>query len=423
MVMQDNTPPLAKLNRPKLFNALHRLRLFEALDKARQRPIVWVSAAPGAGKTTLVSSYVEARKLDGLWFQIDASDADPATLLYYLGIAAERMKGGARPTLPARSPRQSDDWPMFTRKFFRALFACFPKPAVLVFDNYQELDPHAAIHRLLSVGLDEAPLCANVFVISRSQPTAAFSRLLASERLHVLDGSALRLTLDETRMIAHAKAVLDERTVNLLHEQVQGWAAGLTLMLEPGSHTAALHGELPQGSTEHVFDYFAGEVFDQLPAQLTRLLLRTAGFPRFSIRMAEEISGDTKAGYLLDQLFRRHLFIDRRHGTEAMYQYHDLFRAFLNHRAALTLSSEERQCNSLTSASILEANGFAEQAFDHYVQCGALRQAARLAIEHAPTLIGQARHQSVLDWMGRIARESVMTCHGCTTGAARRWQH
>ena len=55
------SPALAKLTRPRLYDALARPRLFALLDEAATRPIVWISAPPGSGKTTLVASYVEAR--------------------------------------------------------------------------------------------------------------------------------------------------------------------------------------------------------------------------------------------------------------------------------------------------------------------------------------------------------------------------
>jgi hypothetical protein len=62
---------LAKLTRPRLYDALPRPRLFERLDAARERPVVWITAPPGSGKSTLVASYTEARNLPYLWYQVD----------------------------------------------------------------------------------------------------------------------------------------------------------------------------------------------------------------------------------------------------------------------------------------------------------------------------------------------------------------
>jgi ATP/maltotriose-dependent transcriptional regulator MalT len=50
----------------------------------RERPVIWIAGPAGCGKTTLVSSYLEARGIPCLWDQIDQGDADPATFFYYL---------------------------------------------------------------------------------------------------------------------------------------------------------------------------------------------------------------------------------------------------------------------------------------------------------------------------------------------------
>ena len=56
--MAVRSPALAKLTRPKLYDALPRPRLFSLLDEAAARPIVWITAPTGSGKSTLALSFV-----------------------------------------------------------------------------------------------------------------------------------------------------------------------------------------------------------------------------------------------------------------------------------------------------------------------------------------------------------------------------
>jgi len=78
-MMHKRTPARAlgpaKLDRPRLERVYPRVRLFRALERARTRPLVWVSAPAGAGKTSLVGSYLAHKRERHIWYQVDAGDA------------------------------------------------------------------------------------------------------------------------------------------------------------------------------------------------------------------------------------------------------------------------------------------------------------------------------------------------------------
>ena len=83
---RTRTPARAKLTRPCLRGAVARERVFELLDRAQEgRSACCVVEPPGAGKTTLVASWLHAPSIKGIWYQVDPVDADLAILLLWGG--------------------------------------------------------------------------------------------------------------------------------------------------------------------------------------------------------------------------------------------------------------------------------------------------------------------------------------------------
>ncbi|HTT36120.1 MAG TPA: BTAD domain-containing putative transcriptional regulator [Burkholderiales bacterium] len=400
-------PRLAKLTRPRSEGLFPRARLFAQLDETRARPIVWLSAPPGAGKTSLVASYLEARKLRALWYQLDSADADPAAFFYYLRIAAAELLHGKKAVLPLFSQEHASDIAGFARLYFRELFSRLPLGCILVLDNYQDVPESSQLHLALQSGLEETPTGLNVIAVSRSGPPAELSRLRAAQRVALIEWDQLRLSLEETANIAAAVQQLPEATLQTLFEQTNGWAAGLTLVLERLKQTGQLKQIAATDNLETVFDYFAGLLFSGASEGTRETLLRMSYLPRLTAELAEAISGNPDAAKLLAGLSKRNLFVDRRYGEETSYQFHALFRVFLQSQARNTLGAAEHARLAHSAAALLQTAGQVEDAFPLYVETGAWDAAARLILKESERLLQQGRRQTLRRWIGSLPFEKI----------------
>jgi ATP/maltotriose-dependent transcriptional regulator MalT/DNA-binding SARP family transcriptional activator len=401
---------IAKITRPHPVAAVRRPRLFRLLDAERRRhPILWVSGPPGAGKTVLLSTYLEVRKLRGLWYQVDSGDADVATLFYYLALAVKKLKPRYRRPLPHLTPEYLLGLETFARRFFEELFERLPKPGALVFDNVQEVRSHPAWETMLSHALDVVPRGVSVFFLSREEPPAALARLRVSGSLAVLGGKALDLTLPEARAMARVRGARQRNVrsvVSHLHRRARGWAAGLRLLLEQAQNGGARVGE-HEDTPAALFDYLAAEFFERLPPQAREVLVRTAFAPWVTASMAATLSDDPRALRILEDLARRNYFVIQKPLAERAYQYHPLFREFLLARADRVLSPGALQETRLASAKLLTAAGHPEAAVDLLDAAADADALAALLLEQAPALVAQGRIELVLDWLGRLAPERV----------------
>lgn len=385
----------AKLTRPKLHDVLPRPRLFSLIDEATARPIVWVCAPPGAGKTTLVASYLEARGLRHLWYQADAGDGDPATFVHYMRIAAEQVSARAAKTLPRFNREPEQDLARFARSFFRELFSVLPRPCAIVVDNFHEMRESAAA---LAQGIEEIPDGFTLFVASRGEPPPEFARLVVGRRIARVDEAALSCTRDEAEAIL-AGPQLAESDLERICRQSEGWMSALVLMREHLSrHGATVEESIGEGK-DAIFNYFAGEIFDGAKAENQRILMLTALAPSITPQEAATISGSEEAPRLLEYLYRRRLFVDRRRGETTTYHYHALFREFLLDRLASGVGRDERRSATVHVGHLLAKRGQVSDALALFRDADEWDAMRALIHAHALDWARQGRAHALSDWI------------------------
>jgi LuxR family maltose regulon positive regulatory protein len=408
---QDGMPAtprlLAKLTRPRLHGAVARERLFAQLDQARgRRGAICVVGPPGAGKTTLVASWLDARSAKGIWYQVDAGDTDLATFFHYLGQAAGPYARKGQPTLPALTPEYLKDVEGFSRRFFRELFARLPGGAVVVLDNYQEITPEQPFHSLIAQAVDEVPAGIVVVAISRRDPPDTYARLIANEHVELVDWDQLKLTLEEAGEIASTRIEVDADELRRLHATCGGWAAGLTLLLEGCRRSGSVSADLPEGR-DAIFDYFAAQIFVRVPPATQRFLVATAFLPQVPVSVARELTGNESTEAILDDLYRRHLFTHRRPGSEPVYWYHALFRTFLKAQAQTVLGARSILETLSRAARLLETAGMFDDAFELFREARDWPSATRLIERRASDLLAYGRGQTLREWVGSLPRDMV----------------
>jgi len=384
---------------PELSGVYARGRLFRQLDRARNTPIVWLAAPAGSGKTTLVASYLQVRKVRSLWYQMDAGDRDMASFFYHLALAARSTGEGRRGPLPLLTPEYQGGLSIYSANFFRDLFRRLPVPGIVVLDNYQDVGD-GPLHELLATGFAQIPAGINVVVASRELPPGVLARTRASGSMTIIDWSDMKLTESESRAIIklrQRRSTMSRDSQDQLHRDAQGWVAGIVLLTERAVLPALRDAPADSGSPEVLFDYFASEIFSRLAPGVGEFLLRTAFLPQISIAMAEGLTDQSDGAQILHYLARHNLFTIRR--VDGSFEYHPLFRRFLVARAHAFYSSTGIAELKKLSATLLSAGGEIEHAITLLHEAQEWHSALQCVLVHAGALLTQGRMQTVEAWL------------------------
>ncbi len=374
-----------RISNPDMSQTFPLTRLFKSLDTLRKKSrAIWISGPPGAGKTALISDYLETLNIDSAWYGIDETFLNPED-----NFSAACRKSAVR-FLESLLIRTRQIPEMKVTKGF-----------ALVFEDYHQIPEDLVFHEILAEGTGNFPPNVTVVFISRKKPPPGFARMRAQGRMGFLGWGDLRLRPEESSAIlsASAETPFDPACLKELHELTAGWQAGLLLLkehLKTGMTAAKLSEAIPR---EAVFEYLAKEMFETADDSVKHFQMHTAFLPQMTAETAVSVSGKSDGERLLADLHDNNMFTERGRGSPPVYTYHPLFREFLISRAEKYYPPEKLSAIKQISAVLLEEAGMIEDSAELCTQIGDTDALFDLIRKHASCLIAGGRNRILEKWI------------------------
>lgn len=418
---QSDWFPLTKLQPPQLSGAiLNRPRLVERLYRAvTGHRLTLLSAPAGSGKTTALIALRQCYPdLPLAWVTLDAADNDPGSFLTLVLAALQRLDPAwinhASPLL-ASLPDDGTQVKRVLAVLINDILAAEPPPFGLVLDDLH-LISDSTIYDGLAYLLDHMPPAMHLVVMTRHDPPLGLPRLRARQQLAEFRADALSFSGAELgdwlNGLLHLG--LSPETLVLVEQRTEGWVASLRLLslsleqIGSPEERAQLIDHFAR-SQRFIFDYLVDEVMNHLEPELRTFLLETSILTELTPDLCRAVTGRQDASAVLDELYRRNLFIvmniarSGRLEVEPSYRYHALFAQFLQRQLNRKMPGRIKSLHQAAAAAAV----YPAQQIYHYLAAGQWPEAATIieALGRQQLDQGFIREQ-VVGWIKRLP-ESV----------------
>jgi LuxR family maltose regulon positive regulatory protein len=402
---------------------VERPRLLEKLDQVL-RPgcrLTLVSAPPGFGKTTLVSTWaVSARAarhgLAVAWLSLDERDNDPV-LFWSYGCASLQSQVGSVVGQGAQALLRSVQGTNFEAALTALIndLARLPAPALLVLDDFH-LIRSPAIASSLGFVLDRMPPQFHLLILTRSDPHLPLALLRSRGQLLEIRQDDLRFSAHETGSFLNTGMGLGlaPQAIESLHARTEGWAAGLQLAAVSlrGREKADEFIASFSGSHRYILDYLFEEVLKRQSPEGQAFLLKTSILDSFCGPLCDALLAGTALGPFpdaqaaLEYLERNNLFIVPLDEDRRWYRYHHLFADLLRNRLRQADPAGEAELHARASRWYEQA-GLPYPAVDHALRASDYARVARLLDGSAEAILNRGEYNWLLQTIRKLPTEQA----------------
>jgi LuxR family transcriptional regulator, maltose regulon positive regulatory protein len=398
---------------PRRDELLTRERLINGLYDQLDKPLLFVVAPAGYGKTSLLVDLAWQSEMPFCWLSLDALDQEPQRFLRYLIAAiAERFPEFGRDSLATLESMTSfaADEERLLITISNEVHSAIRTPFVLVLDDYHLVESSAGIGQILTRLLHHSGEILHLVIASRKMPDmVAAPLMIARNQVGGLSFEDLAFQTEEIQQLFqnnHNRELSREEAEEIVRE-TEGWIAAIYLTKDSQGSLPRFH---PLETTTILFDFFSREVMERQPEEMQHFMLMTSMFDAFDAALCKKVlsplAGEDQPDWV--ELFRKvranSLFSIPLDSDEHWMRYHHLFQHYL--RSKLQYDDPALAWNIQQNlARTHEEEGQWEEALQIYDHLNDYQNLIRVLSKAGFHFIGSGRILTLDSWLKKLPIE------------------
>ena len=327
-----------------------RPRIYALLDQWRTKPVIFVHAPAGYGKSILASRWIEVRvpSAQVAWLSLDPGDDDPHQFLQYLAAALEPVAPGiaavVEPLLDEPDTRPERALEVLLSRLQQVLGPSDHKPRLLVFDDLHQVDS-PALTPLMTLFLERRPAGLHFMLLGRQPTYEPLTRLYAADQVLDVSKVELRFLQDEiaTYLVQRGFPPFTPEALGRLDARTEGWIVALQMIAATAGKMQDIDELVAASHSKRgwLAEYLTTQLLAGLPPAQRNFLLHTSILERFNSSLARAITHMPAVDDLLSALIGTGLPVVQLDSRQEWFRYHHLFQELLQNRLQQELSSDD----------------------------------------------------------------------------------
>lgn len=388
---------------------LPRMLLNHRLNESLSHKLTIIIAPAGYGKTSAVLKWLEGISLPTAWFSIDAGDNDPFVFWRYFCAALNSVSTGIS---------NVTEYILESHELFKGnahlsiiidYLSAIPSDFLMVLDDFH-LITNPIIHDALSYLITYLPLNVHLVIISRVAPSLKLAKLGLMEDLISIKANELRFETEEISKYYEARGYfLQKEEINKIQHYTEGWAAALVAVALSIKDENNRHAVISNyGSSKlYIENYLAEDVYNTWTKEQQDFMEKISISDRLCGSLCEAITG-YDGSKLLKELYAQNSYLISLDCEDMWFRYHHLFLDFLRKKICRRDASLIQTLH-LKAGEWFKANGFFNEAIDHFLKGLHYEYAIPLIENQGQVLVRKGEYSNVISWLEMLPEKYIET--------------